>query len=167
MNNDIYERARKKKENLIFEEFVEPKDNIPSLTADSEYKYKQMMKNYNQRYEGKIGYLDHTEAIYHNHYDHLMGYLKSHTHHDFNRKERAFHNQLEIINRCFYSHTVEEIIENLRHEKDTPFAQKCLERMNSNSLLSMKLALKMLRDAKNLDYKGCLQNELNVALNKV
>jgi hypothetical protein len=31
----------------------------------------------------------------------------------------------------------------------------------------MKLALKMVRDAKSLDYKGCLQNEINVALNKI
>lgn len=34
-------------------------------------------------------------------------------------------------------------------------------------MLSMKLALKMVRDARNLDYKGCLQNEINVALNKI
>jgi hypothetical protein len=31
----------------------------------------------------------------------------------------------------------------------------------------MKIALKMMRDAKNLDYKGCLQNEFNAALNKI
>ena len=31
----------------------------------------------------------------------------------------------------------------------------------------MKLALKMIRQARNLDFKGCLQNEINVALNKI
>ena len=31
----------------------------------------------------------------------------------------------------------------------------------------MKLALKMLRDARNLDFKGALQNEINVSLNKI
>lgn len=31
----------------------------------------------------------------------------------------------------------------------------------------MKLALKMIRDARNLDFKGALQNEINVALNKI
>lgn len=36
-----------------------------------------------------------------------------------------------------------------------------------NSTLSMKLALKMLRQARNLDFKGCLLNEINVALNKI
>ena len=41
---DEYERSRKKHENMITEEFYEPKDRIPSNTANSEYKYKQMMK---------------------------------------------------------------------------------------------------------------------------
>lgn len=31
----------------------------------------------------------------------------------------------------------------------------------------MKLALRMMRDARNLDYKGCMKNEINVALNKI
>lgn len=31
----------------------------------------------------------------------------------------------------------------------------------------MKLALKMIRQARNLDFKGCLKNEINVALNKI
>lgn len=39
--------------------------------------------------------------------------------------------------------------------------------MNRNSTLSMKLTLKMVRQARNLCYKGCLQNEINVALNKI
>lgn len=39
--------------------------------------------------------------------------------------------------------------------------------MALNSTLSMKLALRMVRDARSLDYKGCLQNEINIALNKI
>lgn len=39
--------------------------------------------------------------------------------------------------------------------------------MEHNSTLSMKIALKMLRQARNLDYKGCLELEINVALNKI
>ena len=31
----------------------------------------------------------------------------------------------------------------------------------------MKLKLKMVRDARCLDYKGALQNEINVGLNKI
>ena len=33
---------RKKHKNLILEEFVEPKDKIPSLTAESEYEYNRL-----------------------------------------------------------------------------------------------------------------------------
>jgi len=57
-------------------------------------------------------------------------------------------------------------MENLKKE-NSPFAKMCLDRMQSNSMLSMKLALKMLRESRNLDYKGNLQMELNVALNKI
>lgn len=39
--------------------------------------------------------------------------------------------------------------------------------MENNSMLSMKLALRMLRKAKNLDYKGSLQMEMDVACNKI
>lgn len=49
----------------------------------------------------------------------------------------------------------------------SPFAQLCLKKMEANSELSMRLALKMIRDAKNMDFKGALQNEINVALNKI
>lgn len=62
----------------------------------------------------------------------------------------------KLIDRCFYSDSVEQIMENLKKETD-PFARKCLEAMEKNSFLSMKLALKMLRNAKNLCYRGCLR----------
>ena len=48
-----------------------------------------------------------------------------------------------------------------------PFAQEILQRMENNSMLSMKLALKMLRQAKNMAYGETLKMEMNVALNKV
>lgn len=34
-------------------------------------------------------------------------------------------------------------------------------------MLSMKITLKMLRDARNKDYKGAFETELNVGLNKI
>ena len=34
-------------------------------------------------------------------------------------------------------------------------------------MLSMKLALQMMRKATNLDYRGCLRMELDVAMNKI
>ena len=50
----------------------------------------------------------------------------------------------QMIDRCFWPNTVEEIMENLKRESD-PFAKVILERMQNNSMLSMKIALKMLR----------------------
>jgi len=55
---------------------------------------------------------------------------------------------------------------NLRLEEHQ-FAKVCLEKMQANSMLSMKLALKMLRKAVKLDFKGALQMELNVAFRKM
>ena len=72
----------------------------------------------------------------------------------------------ELIDRCFYPNTVEEIMDNLSKETH-PFAANCLEAMKRNSPQSMQLALKMLRKAINLDYKGCLQMELNVVFNRL
>jgi hypothetical protein len=39
--------------------------------------------------------------------------------------------------------------------------------MEKNSMLSMNLALRMIRKAVNLDYKGSLQMELDVTFNKI
>lgn len=57
-------------------------------------------------------------------------------------------------------------MDNLRKETH-PFAKKCLEAMEKNSVLSMKLALRMLRKAINLDYTSCLKMEIDVGLNKI
>ncbi len=55
----------------------------------------------------------------------------------------------------------------LLKEENSAFSNLCLQRMQANSMLSMKLALKMLRNARNLDYKGCMMMEINVGLNKI
>ena len=57
-------------------------------------------------------------------------------------------------------------MENLKAEKD-PFAAEVLTRMQANSTLSMKIALKMVRKARNLPYGEVLKMELNTSLNKV
>ena len=57
-------------------------------------------------------------------------------------------------------------MDNLRRENH-PFATECVKQMEKNSMLSMNLALKMIRKAVNLDYKSILQMELNVAFNKI
>lgn len=70
-----------------------------------------------------------------------------------------------MIDRCFFPNSVKEIMENLRLENH-PFAKEVLQKMESNSMLSMELALKMQRKASNMGYGEILQMELNVALNK-
>ena len=57
-------------------------------------------------------------------------------------------------------------MESLKKESH-PFAKQCLEAMGRNSMLSMKLTLKMMRNAINMDYEQCLRMELNVAFNKI
>jgi enoyl-CoA hydratase/carnithine racemase len=50
---DEIERARKKHDQIIHEEFVEPKDKIPSLTAESDLMYKKALQTYNKRFTGE------------------------------------------------------------------------------------------------------------------
>ena len=71
-----------------------------------------------------------------------------------------------MIDRCFWHDSIEEITDALKRETH-PFAKEILHKMECNSMLSMKLALKMLRKSKNLGYGEILKMELNVALNKV
>lgn len=57
-------------------------------------------------------------------------------------------------------------MENLSKENH-PFATECLDAMKRNCPVSMQLALLMVRKAANLDYKGCLKMEINVAFNRI
>ena len=106
------ERARKKHENILYEEFYEPKDNKPSLTANADRKYKQMLEQYNQRFSEnqEPGYLDHTEGMYQNYFNHVLGYVKSHSGHEYPKDPRTILlKNATAINRCFLSSTLEEI----------------------------------------------------------
>lgn len=66
-----------------------------------------------------------------------------------------------MINRCFLSQSVEEIMENLEKEP-SQFAKRCLEAMKKNDMLSMRLTLKLIREAQNSDYATCLRKEVDV-----
>ena len=147
---------------------MEPKDKIPSMTADTDFKYKKMLEAYNERFKEhqERGYLQGYDGQHQNYFNYIMGYVKSHSGHDYPRGSTLIQKNKQAIDRLFQGGTLEEITDALRRE-GSPFAELCLRRMEANSELSMKLALKMIRDAKNLDYKGALQNEINVALNKI
>ena len=49
-----------------------------------------------------------------------------------------------IIDRCFYHDTVEEIMEALKKEID-PWAHRVHAQMSRNSMLSMKITLKLMK----------------------
>ena len=99
--------------------------------------------------------------MYQQSFQKINDYLKSHIGHKYEADKTVAVQHKELIARCFYPSTIEEIMHNLRQESH-PFAKKCLEAMERNSDLSMALALKMLRQASGLDYASCLKMELNV-----
>ena len=167
---DQFERSRQKQDNIIHEEFMEPKDKVPSMTADTDFKYKKLLERYNQRFKEsqEPGYFEGYDGIFMNYYDYLLGYVKSHSGHDYPRTSYLVRHRASI-DRLFRFSSLDEILDALRREQSegSKFADACLKRMQNNSELSMKLALRMVREAKNLDYKGALRSEINVALNKI
>lgn len=116
---DEHEALRKKLRS-VHEEYQEPKDKLPSLTAETDYKYKQLLKKYNEKYaqEAIPGYLDGKgDFVYQNYYNYIMGYLKGHSGHQYPVDARALLiKNKAAINRCFYSSSLEEITENLKKE---------------------------------------------------
>lgn len=102
------------------------------------------------------------DFIYQESYRPLANQLRTLSGHQFDADRTVAFQHLEMIGRCFYPSSVEEIKANLRRESH-PFAKKCLQAMERNSDLSMRLALRMLREATSLDYASCLRMEVKVA----
>lgn len=103
---------------------------------------------------------------FYNGYAEQHNYISSHLNQWYHEDIHVAIRHKKLIDRCFYSRSVEEIMENLRREVH-PFAKECLDHMERNSMVSMQLAREMLHKAKNLDYTGCLEMEVNVALNRI
>jgi enoyl-CoA hydratase/carnithine racemase len=91
---DEFERGRQKQDNIIHEEFMEPKDKVPSMTAETDFQYKKMIEGYNQRYKEaqEEGYLEGHEGMFVNYYDYLLGYVKSHSGHEYPRTSQVMKN---------------------------------------------------------------------------
>lgn len=151
-------------------EFAEPNTIKPRTNRVAEFNYMQELDKFNDARFNKNAEPEllsgHHNQEYFNFLQHQLDYVTQYTPENYDANKSKFKKHLQAINRCFYSNSIEEIMENLKRE-NTPFSKLCLENMERNSMLSMKLALKMLRDAQNLDYRGCLLNEINVSLNKV
>ena len=115
---------------------MEPKDKVPSLSADSDYKYKKLLHQYNDtNFGANPAYLgtEHDQHIYQNYFDYVMSYVKSHSGHPYPKDPRTLllKNQA-TINRCFFPSSLEEIQENLKSEasQGSTFAQMCLDKMS-------------------------------------
>jgi hypothetical protein len=73
---------------------------------------------------------------------------------------------MKEINRNFRFNTIEEINQALM-EEDSVFSKYCLERMKKKSPLSLSVILRMLRNARGLDYSEIINQEVTVVKNIV
>ena len=167
--NDTAELRTRLGYNYNGERFVDPRDRRADGVANADLHYKRMLKEYNRARnptgEG-VSFFDH-EAPSFNQYSWYVDFLKLNAGHLYvGETAKSLMQHRQLIDRCFWHDSVEEIMESLSRESH-PFAQEVLERMQKNSMLSMKLALKMIRKAKNLAYGETLKMEMNVAMNKI
>jgi len=159
------------KVNLHDEPFIDPRERKPDVVAYADLGYKKMLKQWNNDNFGGLpdggkGFYEHKAESF-NQFDYMHKYLKLHTGHIYaNNSIQTLLQHREMIDRCFWHNSIEDIQDALKRETH-PFAKEILQKMDCNSMLSMKLALKMLRKSKNLAYGEILKMELNVALNKV
>jgi hypothetical protein len=150
------------------EPFMDPRKRKPDVVAEADLAYKKLLKDHSvAKYgQGGTGYFEGSATSF-NQFNYIHKYLKLHAGHMYtNNSVHTLLQHTEMIDRCFWHNSLEEIIEALNRETH-PFAQEILRKMECNSELSMKLALKMLRSAKNMAYGEVLKMEMNVALNKV
>jgi enoyl-CoA hydratase len=79
-----------------------------------------------------------------------------------NTQENHLNIHQALIENHFKYNTVEQIFESLSHDKN-PWAQHTLSVLHQKSPTSLKLTLKMLRNAKNLSFEDCIQQEYKLA----
>lgn len=135
------------------EAFVDPRDRKPDVVAEADLEYEAILRRHDQSRNKPAGpgYFDH-EATTFNSFDYMHKWLQLHAGHSYSEDAvKTLLQHKEMIDRCFWPNSVEEIMDNLRREAH-PFAKEVLQKMESNSMLSMKLALKMLRKAQNMAY---------------
>lgn len=82
---DEHERNRKKHEFIGEEEFYEPKDKIPSLTADSELRFRNMMTQYNEANANHETDYFQMQGVYQDYFCYVMNHVKSYAGHQYER----------------------------------------------------------------------------------
>lgn len=172
---DITRYGRQKGNHDMEDHLREIEDRIGSSTAEADFKYMQQIRHDNRKIkQGEESWLEQFKDdptrgdvfTYRNYYTDIMNYVEPRIQSPWSKFAGEASNHQMMIDRCFRSKTVEEIMDNLRKEAH-PFAKECLDAMQRNSMQSMQLALKMVRRAQNLDYRGCLEMELNVGFNRL
>ena len=141
------ELQSRKRQYFRTEPFVDPLERKPDLVAESDLAYERILEGKSAATVGRggRGYFE-IEGTTFNFFDYMQSYLKIYTNNFFEKYDQleSLLKHSQMIDRCFWPNTVEEIMDNLKRETD-PFAKVILERMQNNSMLSMKIALKMLR----------------------
>ena len=169
LEGEVNEFRRRVRHQAHGELFVDPRDRRADPLAQADLEFRGMLRQHNRDNYGMghdLGYFDHKHTNF-NQFATVQGWVRTHTGDEYTEdlvKSLLQHQQL--IDRCFWPDSVEHIMENLRRET-SPIAKDFLLRMESNSMTSMKIALKMLRQARNMCFGQVLKMELNVALNKV
>jgi hypothetical protein len=158
------------------EEFIEAKDRIPSAVAEAEYRYMKMLRADEalQNETKPDPYLEYAKGemdrengfLFYESFKNQRNYIANFLQHWHNDDVHTAIQHQKLIDRCFYPRSVEEIMDNLRREPH-PFAKECLEHMERNSYVSLQLTREMMHRAQNLDYTGCMEMEVKVAVNRV
>ena len=71
-----------------------------------------------------------------------------------------------IINRCFNSNSVEDIFEKLSMETD-PWSQKILADLKLKSPISLKITLRVIREAGKSEWSECFERDFRVASRRI
>jgi len=130
-----------------YERFVELKDRTPGSVSEVEQTYLKLLRDDAKKVHDKErpGFYEFHMKHGHknrpiNYFKEQLDYLQLHIGQRFPEDEGVAVNYQEMIDRCFWHNSVEEIMEALKKESH-PFARQCLQAMESNSMTSMKLAL--------------------------
>ena len=127
LRDDLSELQRRTGSYHHGEPFMEPGDRRPDLVAEADLGYEALLRRHDQsrsKPEGP-GYFDHA-ARTHNFFDYTHRWLSAHAGHSYAEDAvKSLLQHSEMIDRCFWPDSVEEIMENLKRETH-PFAKEIL-----------------------------------------
>lgn len=167
-SNYEWELRRRTLDTIHEEQFIDPKLRKPDIVAEADIAYERILRGHSEATHGLGGFNFYEHGgksfnIFQDIYEHCNRDGRNNFSFD---AVKTLMQHRQMIDRCFWPSSIEEIMKNLQRE-NTPFAQEILKQMRKNSMLSMKIALKMMRRARNMAYGEVLKMELNASLNKL